>query len=242
VEIPKASELIATQIRRKIILGEIAEGDFLPDDAQLMADFHVSRPTLREALRILESERLISTRRGARGGTEVHAPHVSVAARYVASVLEWSGATVDDVYAARQLVEPFAVRIGTLRRPADALSRLKSALDVERSVADDPNKFPVAAAQFHRRVVELSGNMTLSLLAAVVHEITASVHAAAVAQLTRGTAATRNSGLAPHESLVRLIEAGDADGAEKLWSAHMQKAGAILKRGVAGKRIFDLMD
>jgi DNA-binding FadR family transcriptional regulator len=112
---------------------------------------------------------------------------------------------------------------------------------VERSVADDPTRFPAAAAQFHTRVVELSGNMTLSLLAAVVHEITASLHAAFVAQLTGGMAPTRNTGLASHEKLVQLIEAGDADGAEKLWSVHMEKSGEILKRGVAGKRIVDLM-
>jgi len=55
-------------IRRQITGGELKEGDNLPPEAQIIEEFAVSRPTLREAFRILESEKLISVSRGARGG------------------------------------------------------------------------------------------------------------------------------------------------------------------------------
>lgn len=241
LRVPKTAEVVAADLRSQIVRGQVAEGDFLPDDAALMAQYQISRPTLREAFRILESEGLISTRRGAKGGTQVHAPDIGVAARYVASVLQWSGTTVDDVYEARQLIEPIAARIGAERRPAAALARLRETLEYERSVVQDPTLFPAAAAKFHTQVVELSGNLTLSLLAAVVQEIVASQHAAS-AQRETGGKPTRNVGLSAHEKLVRLVEEGKADEAEKLWRSHMEIAGAVLRRGAGGTRVVDLLD
>ena len=81
VKVPKTAELVATQLRNQIIRGELREGDALPPESTLMEQFAVSRPTLREAFRVLESEALISVRRGARGGARVHAPNGDVAAR-----------------------------------------------------------------------------------------------------------------------------------------------------------------
>src|SRR6476661_7873987 len=80
--VPKMAELVAAQLRRKIVRGELAEGEALPAESALMAEFAVSRPTLREAFRVLESESLISIRRGARGGARVQLPNGNVAASY----------------------------------------------------------------------------------------------------------------------------------------------------------------
>ncbi len=51
IRVPKTAELVAAELRRKIVRGELAEGDALPSEAVLMAEFAVSRPTLREAYR-----------------------------------------------------------------------------------------------------------------------------------------------------------------------------------------------
>jgi Transcriptional regulators len=66
VRAPKTAELIATLYRRQIVRGELRPGDTLPSEQQLMGQFGVSRPTLREAFRILEAEDLISVKRGSR--------------------------------------------------------------------------------------------------------------------------------------------------------------------------------
>ncbi len=63
--VPKTAELVAAELRRKIVRGELAEGDALPSEAALMAEFAVSRPTLREAFRVLESESLMPRRESA---------------------------------------------------------------------------------------------------------------------------------------------------------------------------------
>src|ERR1700743_484229 len=98
VRAPKTGELIATHLRRQIVRGELRPGENLPAESQLMEQYGVSRPTPREALRILEAETLISVRRGSRGGARVVAPDASVAARYVGPPLESQGAHLKGGY------------------------------------------------------------------------------------------------------------------------------------------------
>src|ERR1700722_316778 len=67
VRVPKAGELVAEQLRRQIVSGELREGDALPPESTLVERYGVSRPTLREAFRILEAEHIIEIKRGGRG-------------------------------------------------------------------------------------------------------------------------------------------------------------------------------
>ena len=73
IRVPKTAELVADRLRRQIIRGELREGDSLPPEADLMAAYGISRPTLREAFRVLESEGLIDVHRGSRGGARASA-------------------------------------------------------------------------------------------------------------------------------------------------------------------------
>src|SRR5437588_12748997 len=86
VRVPKAAELVAAQRRREIVRGQLAEGAALPTESALVAQFGVSRPTLREAFRVLEAEALITVSRGARGGARVQVPKTEVAAGYAGLV------------------------------------------------------------------------------------------------------------------------------------------------------------
>src|SRR5215207_11088599 len=104
------AEIIVERLRRQIVRGELAEGETLPSEQELQARFGVSRPTLREAFRVLESESLITVRRGAHGGARVSAPDSDVAARYAGLILEYRGATLGDIYRAAALIEPPCAR------------------------------------------------------------------------------------------------------------------------------------
>ncbi|WP_459976700.1 FadR/GntR family transcriptional regulator, partial [Mycobacterium avium] len=87
--VERAAEVIAGQIRRRIIRGELGEGEALPTENELLIQFGVSRPTLREAIRVLESESLIEVKRGSRGGIRVSVPRVEIAAHYTGLMLEY---------------------------------------------------------------------------------------------------------------------------------------------------------
>lgn len=80
VRSPKTAELVAQTLRKMIADGQLKDGDFLPYEADLMTHFQVSRPTLREAVRVLESDRLVEVRRGSRTGAKVRVPGPEVVA------------------------------------------------------------------------------------------------------------------------------------------------------------------
>lgn len=83
----RTAEIVADELRRQIIEGELVDGDLLPRQEVLVEQFNVSLVSLREALRILETEGLISVRRGNRGGAVVHAPAKANAAYMLGGLL-----------------------------------------------------------------------------------------------------------------------------------------------------------
>src|SRR5437868_14814638 len=129
--------MIANHLLRTIISGGLNECDSLPLEKDLLAHFGVSRPTLREAFRMLEAEGLISISRGSRTGATVHQPNIEVAARYMGFVLEANGVTLDDVYSARVLIEPIAVRQLVETSGRKAAAALREGLDTLIANQDD---------------------------------------------------------------------------------------------------------
>ena len=119
---------IADELRRQIVSGELGEGDLIGHEPELIERFGVSRPSLREALRILEAEGLISVLRGVQGGVVVHHPDQRLTARTAALVLQTRNVSLADVFEARTVIEPAAVRLVAWsrhrRRPAERLRRL----------------------------------------------------------------------------------------------------------------------
>ena len=138
LRVPKMAELVAGDLRRRILRGELVENDALPSESALMQRFGVSRPTLREAFRVLESESLISVRRGAHGGARVHPPNADAAARQTALVLEYLGVSMQDVYEARGVIEPGCVAMLAKTRTEENLSELRTALERSRAVEQVP--------------------------------------------------------------------------------------------------------
>lgn len=244
VRVPKMAELVAAQLRRKIISGQLAEGDSLPGESVLMEEFAVSRPTLREAFRVLESESLISIRRGARGGARVHTPEGSVAARYAGLVLEHRGTTLKDVYDARTLIETPCAALLADRRDETDLARLRAAVADAQALVTDPSAFIREHMRFHALVVELAGNQTLAVLNGMVRHIIDQANWSHV-DLDAGSpqnVRANKRGLRAHELLVELVAARDAAGAEALWLRHLQEAEDYLLQNGSMTTVLDLLD
>ena len=236
VRVPKTAELIATHIRRQIVSGQLQQDDALPPESALMEEFSISRPTLREAFRILESEGLITVRRGARGGARIQIPSSDVAARYAGLVLQHRGTTVADVLEARVIVEaPAARMLATRRDRASIAKRLQEKLD--SLDVDDTGRF----YEFNALVVELTENQTLMLLTAMLEHITTAAAFSYVRAANKSAEQSRlaRKALRTRQKLIELIRAGDADGAEDLWRTHLVEAGRVLTER-SGERVVDL--
>src|SRR3954467_6676478 len=149
-------QLIADELRSLIVSGELAEGDSLGHEPDLVERFGVSRPSLREALRILEAEGLISVIRGVRGGVVVHEPDERMTARTAALVLQARNVPLADVFEARGSIEPIAAKtIATMRGRRAAIKKMRALIAQEEEAIEDPEAFGVANAAFHERLVSL---------------------------------------------------------------------------------------
>ncbi len=244
VKVPKTAELVAARLRNQIVRGELHEGDALPPEATLMAQFGVSRPTLREAFRVLESEGLISVRRGARGGARVHTPDGDVAARYAGLVLQFRGTTLADVYDARKAIELPAVRRLARKRPAAAMRALAANLTAASATIDHPAGLIRLQEEFHLVVVQQAGNRTLAIFAEMVHRII-ELHSESYIDRWGGAPMERKGarrGSRTHERFFELVETGDADGAEALWERHLDEGADQVLRGSDAKTVLDLLN
>src|ERR1700722_9366531 len=95
---PKAAVLVAEELRREIVAGRLKPGDKLHPENVLQSEFAISRPTLREALRLLESESLITITRGKHGGARVTPVDLRAVASQVGMFLQLEGTTLQDVW------------------------------------------------------------------------------------------------------------------------------------------------
>jgi len=240
VRIPKTAELVARQIRNRIVRGQLEAGDALPPEAALMDQFGISRPTLREAYRILEYEGLIEVRRGARGGARVRVPDHDVVARYAGLLLQYGGTTVGDLFGARAALEAPAARM-LASRPSrkEILAALEKAAGQHGADLLNPTRAPA----FHRLVVELTENQTLILLTTVVESI---AEAAQVSYERRAAPPLRQARSAhrDHEELISLIRKGDASAAEAHWYRHLIDVADRLERlyGGASRAVVDVVE
>ena len=239
VRVPKTAELVATELRRRIIRGDLKEGDNLPPESSLIDEFGVSRPTMREAFRILETERLISVSRGSRGGARVHLPDVDVVARYAGLYLQSRDTPVADIYAARQVIEPAAARLLAKRRPAKVIAELREMLDEGEASVEDPRAFSHHAAAFHLKVIEGSGNETLTLIAHVTHQIMDAYLINVTGK--RYVVDLAREGLRSERKLLNLIEAGDADGAEAHVKRYLARVVKILVKTLGAKSVVEVL-
>jgi DNA-binding FadR family transcriptional regulator len=245
--VPKTAELVADQIRRRIVTGELREGDFLPPEGQLITSLGISRPTLREAFRILEAENFISVVRGSRTGACVHYPKVEAVSRYAGFVLQAQGTKVADVYEARLTIEPYvAARLARLQ-PEGATDRLRAEIarlreDVEREAFVE---FMIGIARFHRLLVELSGNQTLLFLIDMLQDVVAQYQVRSLSRHPLRHDEQRHrgmSGLRSFNRLVELIDAGDAAGAEAHWQLHLVNSNKYWVPDSDSERRVDVFD
>src|SRR4051812_882421 len=130
MRVPKMAELVAADLRKRILSGALAVGESIRE-AELIEQYEISRPTMREALRMLEMEQLISVRRGSHRGSVVRLPDASVSVRAITMLLHLRGATLGDIYAARSIFEPPAARLTAENATDSEIESLRATLDEE---------------------------------------------------------------------------------------------------------------
>jgi DNA-binding FadR family transcriptional regulator len=220
---PRLAEMIAAKLRDEILSGVHPDGGALPRQEDLIARFRVSPPSLREALRILETEGLVTVQRGKIGGAIVHTPRAGKVAYMLGLVLQHRSVTLADIADTLSRLDPECARRCAERpdRRRTVVPVLRANLAESKQLIEDAEQYAALARAFHELLVANCGSETMSLLVGTLE----SLWSAHVADLARPapttTAAARRASWAEHEELVALIESGDVDLVESRARAHL---------------------
>jgi DNA-binding FadR family transcriptional regulator len=223
---PRVAEAVAAHLRLRILEGELADGAELPPEAVLLQQFPASRPSLREAFRILETEGLLTVRRGKVGGFIVRSPTPDTAAYHMGLLLHSRAIPMPDLAEARNLLEPWCAEQAALRPDrAEVGARLRKVNDMAAECVEDGPAFTEAAGRFHEALVDAAGNQTLRMFAGMMEAIW-SVQERGWARKAADDSsypniALRQSVLKAHESIAAAIESGDAEAAGRLTRSHL---------------------
>ncbi len=229
---PRTGELVAREIRQRILTGELVHGDEIPPEAGLLAEFGVSRPTVRDALLILEAEGLIEVRRGRFGGATVLGPTADRAAYHLGLVLQRERATMEDIAGARAVLEPVCASLCASRpkhkRIARELAKLNAKCEAAVDGGEDPPDFSYAALAFHRGILDRCGNTTLRLLIATLESVWVGQEQRLLNRIHEVAGypprAEKLSIIERQSAVVSDIAAGDAEGAERSMREHARRS------------------
>ncbi|WP_072801641.1 FadR/GntR family transcriptional regulator [Rhodococcoides yunnanense] len=230
-QVPRMADLVAAQLRKRIIGGDLKDGDELPREADLVEEFSVSRPSLREAVRILETEGLLRIRRGKLGGAFVKVPTPESAAYHLGLTLQSRGTTLADIAAAREILEPTCAGMvaglkGTARKAA--LERLTKLVEDNDNIVGEAYEFTACALEFHDAIVDLCGNTSISIVTSALESVWSSQERQwAVRRTARGDypiAKYQRDVIKAHRRVVSLIAEGDVAGASQAMREHLHKS------------------
>jgi GntR family transcriptional repressor for pyruvate dehydrogenase complex len=239
----KTAELLAADLRREIVTGNLRPGAKLQPERLLCEQFQVSRPTLREALRLLEAESLIRISRGYNGGAEVTALDNSVASKHVGLSLQMQGTTLDDVWRARAVLEPAAVNYVAKAGNRKAVAELEESTRIASDSLDDPDEYAAQTARFSEIISKYCENNTIKLLISLIQDIvtrqirdiTVQTHAA------QGARRMMQLNIRARERLVELIKSGAADEAEQFWREHIGASGKVVFSAYRAQMPIDML-
>jgi GntR family transcriptional regulator, transcriptional repressor for pyruvate dehydrogenase complex len=170
---PKTYEQIIKHIRGAISSGELRPGDRLPPETELARSLGVSRPTVREALKVLEALNVLESATGPTGGTFVRSLSEAGVAEYLTDsitlLLDIDELTLEELWAAREAIEIRAVGAAAVRRTEQDLATMRRTIESDE-YKDFDSYFPDIT--FHRAIAHASGNRVLSLFMLSIHMTT----------------------------------------------------------------------
>lgn len=217
---PKAAEVIAADLRGRIIGERLSPGTRLPSETELVAAYPFSRASVREALRLLESDGLITIKRGPRGGVRVAHPAMSRISRSFAVLFATEGTPLRDLIRFRQLLEPAAAATAALAGDHEQHERL-----MEATEHLGPHPHSGSDLEFHRVLVSCSDNALLRTTLLAVQRLS-DWHIPEEHLTPRDLEAARTA----HRRMALAIVRSDPEEASRLMSVHLAAFEGVLQR------------
>lgn len=170
----KASEAIYQQISDMIMSGQLAPGDRLPSERAMMDQLQRSRPTIREALRMLERAGLIKTIPGSNGAI-VTEPSTTSFEQPLENMIAMNKISPSELLEVRELFEKTAVQWAVERRTEENLQELKETIEASEKEGEDFDEFVKHDLAFHRAIAKAAHNDLAAMISKVCHQMVLSI-------------------------------------------------------------------
>jgi GntR family transcriptional regulator, transcriptional repressor for pyruvate dehydrogenase complex len=225
----KTYEQIVRHIREAISTGELRAGDKLPPEPELAHQFGVSRPTVREALKVLEALNVLESSTGPRGGTFVKQLDSLAVAKHLKEsltlLLDVNGVTLEELYEARDAIEIRTARRAAERRTDADLEALSRIIEEDNLKDSD---IIISDISFHRAVAGASKNRMLSLFISSIHMIVRSLAERCIMPEAKQISQRQ------HQAIYQAILQQDGSLAEERMREHMRFASEVYRRAILG--------
>ncbi|MBE3200303.1 MULTISPECIES: FadR/GntR family transcriptional regulator [Parafrankia] len=226
MQVPKASDVLAEDLRERILRGEFREGTVLPPERELVVQTQMSRTTVREALRILEVQGLVRIKTGRSGGAYVQVPGEESVASSVSLMIRGRQIRLAALLETREAVEPACARLAAKYRTDTDIAALEKANDAISVESGSLADFLQANVDWHVAVATASHN---ELLTGFMTALSRAIYAGTDNQGFIDTEVRRLT-VRAHRGITEAIRTQDADGAVRRMSRHVHAyAEAVLK-------------
>ena len=213
----RASEDIVHQIKSLVFAGDLAPGDHLPSEMDLTEKFGVSRTTVRDALRVLESQGFIDIKVGAGGGAFVAKPSSELVSDSLSNMLRMQKTSIKELVEARIVVETAIVALAAKRATAADFKNIEQAITNARAgqLANDPH-FTPHSVEFHVALAQAAKNLvllfTVNSFRALFYDVLDKLLPAPDMQ---------QRAIDDHQKILDAIKARDADKAQQIMRTHL---------------------
>jgi DNA-binding FadR family transcriptional regulator len=224
VQVANAGDLLAENLRSLILSGEIATGAPLPTERELAEESGLSRASVREALKILSVEGLVSVKTGRNGGYWVQEPPRDFFARSLDVFIRGRKITRNSLLELREIIEPMCAALAADRRDVETLENLESLTADMAKKTDDVTIYAEMNIQWHLVVAEASDN---EVLASIMTAVSSNIRSAYTADEYR-TALHMREAQHLHERVVLAIREQDASAAYRRMYRHLTSASEVL--------------
>lgn len=236
IEVLKSSQVLAGRLQDQIMNGVWAHGSTLPTERELVAATNLSRGSVREALRILEAQGLVTTRAGRYGGSVVSRPSESMLESQISLFAKGANIPLRALIETRQAIAPMIASLAASNRTQADLAALKRiSRDLEAASDENVPRFLELNADWHSALADACHNELLKIFADTIAGLMIEV-----SEIENfATAKVRRLAINAHQRILDAIEAGDAQTArrraESDVAAYAQELEAALQAGKAAE-------
>ncbi|MGW0035148.1 FadR/GntR family transcriptional regulator [Gordonia sp. NPDC003376] len=217
MQVPKASDVLANDLRERILRGEFPSGTALPPERELVTQTRMSRTTVREALRILEVQGLVTIKTGRSGGAFVQQPGGDSVATSVNLLIRGQQLRLIDLLETREAIEPACAGLAAKYRQDEDIAALETANQTINDLDISLEAFLQANVDWHIGVAVASHNELLTgFMTALSNAIYSSTENKAFVDDE-----VRKTTYKAHKTITDAIKAGDSAAATRRMTKHV---------------------